>query len=123
MASHVQFPAIFKPRSGAGSHFVRRVDSEEELYATVKWTLQTLKDSRLKAYEWCTHEPTFMVEEFVTGFEVDVDCIVRDSQVSLSPVACPLQLTDTSAASLCGSSHSMTHYACTPAGALLQHRG
>jgi hypothetical protein len=54
----IVFPAVFKPRKGAGSHFVQRVNSREELQAALLHAMSVLEptdrlDHRQKCvYEW-----------------------------------------------------------------------
>lgn len=79
------FPLILKPACGAGSYYVRKVRSEEDLLSSFT-QLQELslleKKLRLQdlSHGWC-------VEEFFEGAEVDVDGWAMNSEVGWMSVS------------------------------------
>uniref|UniRef100_A0A7S0I1C0 ATP-grasp domain-containing protein n=1 Tax=Hanusia phi TaxID=3032 RepID=A0A7S0I1C0_9CRYP len=85
----ISFPAVFKPKNGAGSQFVQRVNNKEELYQAYFATVSSLQLSS-SSYLWCSptgpEEMSFHVEELIEGQEVDVDCVVFDSKLRYSRV-------------------------------------
>ncbi|EKX49652.1 hypothetical protein GUITHDRAFT_58329, partial [Guillardia theta CCMP2712] len=84
----ITFPAVFKPKDGAGSQFVRRVNSKQELQQAYMLTVSSLQRSP-GSFSWCLQEAqgvSFHVEELIEGQEVDIDCVVSDSKLRYSRV-------------------------------------
>lgn len=74
------YPLVFKPRSLAGSAGVTLVERPEELaaaYATVAGS----------AFHGLVNEPGVLVEEYLSGPELSVDCLVVDGAATAVNVA------------------------------------
>eukprot|EP00294_Goniomonas_avonlea_P006008 CAMPEP_0114561226 /NCGR_PEP_ID=MMETSP0114-20121206/11889_1 /TAXON_ID=31324 /ORGANISM="Goniomonas sp, Strain m" /LENGTH=445 /DNA_ID=CAMNT_0001746843 /DNA_START=126 /DNA_END=1461 /DNA_ORIENTATION=- len=76
------FPCVFKPRCGAGSHFVRQVENMEELRSVYTAAVADLR-GKPALYEWAVgpKEEEFFVEEFLQGNEVDIDVVCQNGEV------------------------------------------
>ncbi|WP_158710965.1 acetyl-CoA carboxylase biotin carboxylase subunit family protein [Streptomyces albus] len=73
----VEFPVIVKPVDMAMSLFVRKCDSRSELEETLT-RMSAFKTSRLTHYAFSAGA---LVEEYVTGPEFSLECVVQDGEV------------------------------------------
>ena len=82
------YPVVVKPSPGAGSMLVSMCRNEEELRAAVPIVFAAL-DRNPDAYLWCTLGTTFqvLIEEYIGGTEVDIDCIVQDGVLKYTLVS------------------------------------
>lgn len=71
LASGLQFPLIVKPADSNSSKGVKRVDSLHELQDAVSNALALSRSGEV------------IVEEFVEGIEIGIDCYVQDKSVSV----------------------------------------
>jgi hypothetical protein len=74
----MRFPVVMKPRRGAGSIMVRRVDSPDDLRTAFLWAQETLPSVSLPRIE--DDHSILLAEEFIDGTEVDVDVVVRNGE-------------------------------------------
>jgi len=87
-----KFPVVLKPISGAGSHFVRRVATLDDLKVIAQ---EYIKEARecgdLGAWGLAQDEnaiqSSFMVEEMIVGQEVDIDLLVQRGKVKFLSVS------------------------------------
>lgn len=68
--SHLKFPVVFKPVSGAGSHFARKISTVEELLRVHKLSQALVQKNPCSSWEWSVDndENFFFVEEFIVRF-------------------------------------------------------
>lgn len=82
----LSLPLVLKPVSGAGSHFVRRITSIDELKGILR---EYTREAEEEAKHWATGAVTesFMVEEMVVGQEVDIDLLVDKGKVKFLSIS------------------------------------
>ena len=84
----LKFPVVVKPSPGAGSMLTKRCDTIDELEACVPGMWLELRDHpaliHLEALGTKVH---LLVEEYVGGQEVDVDCIVENGNVRFCAIS------------------------------------
>eukprot|EP00667_Euglena_gracilis_P010244 EG_transcript_10424 len=87
-AAGLVYPLVVKPSSGAGSGLVRLVRDEAELAECVAASLAALATGRDYRH-WANTgtPPHLLVEEFVAGDEVDIDCVVQDGRLMYAAVS------------------------------------
>ncbi|KNH04383.1 Phosphoribosylamine--glycine ligase [Perkinsela sp. CCAP 1560/4] len=84
-----EFPLIVKPSPGAGSTLVTKCDSVEELKKCIEHSLATLPSEYAFLDKNCPTDgengsflrPSILIEEFIGGDEVDIDCLVHQGEI------------------------------------------
>lgn len=76
--TELTYPLILKPIYGASSAFVVKVENKQELKKAYENVLENIQAFWL-APEWRSHE--MLVEEYVSGDEVDIDILIQEGQV------------------------------------------
>ena len=84
----VELPVILKPACGAGSMLARRCDTLQEVeeFATFMWAnLRSHKDAKhLENLGAALH---IVVEEYIGGQEVDIDCTIDNGRVAFAVIS------------------------------------
>ena len=65
----LKFPLIVKPSDASGSIGITKVDKIEDLKSAVEYALQTSRNGQA------------IVEEFIVGTEIQMDCFISDGQL------------------------------------------
>ena len=76
--SGLRFPLVAKPTFGAGSHFVRRVDDEDEL---ARFASSYARDVAATDDAQVWGDVSLVVEEYLAGDEVDLDVLVQSGDL------------------------------------------
>ncbi len=77
-SKEIGFPCVIKPRCGAGSAFLRKAENLNELKQAFRWIKNSTKD-HYESSEW--DDLNILVEEFLDGYEVDLDLVVQNKKV------------------------------------------
>ncbi|MED7788168.1 2OG-Fe dioxygenase family protein [Francisella sp. 19X1-34] len=94
-ANEIGYPLIFKPPYGAGSSYIKKCDNEEELLKHYYLFTSTYQDSSKSTFYPAEHDIvingkiidyynpniTILLEQYITGSEGTVECIVTDGEV------------------------------------------
>ena len=78
----VTFPVVVKPTHGAGKMFVRRVTNFIELVDIIYNFVVYNMDYMERFYLTASEAAGIFVEEFIPGFEVDIDCLVQNVSIT-----------------------------------------
>ena len=84
----IQFPVVIKPSPGAGSLLAKKCESLAELqeHARKTWDfLSTYAD--VKHFEALGTKVHLLVEEYIGGQEVDVDCVIDNGVVRFASIS------------------------------------
>eukprot|EP00927_Polykrikos_kofoidii_P008825 TRINITY_DN13688_c2_g1_i1.p1 TRINITY_DN13688_c2_g1~~TRINITY_DN13688_c2_g1_i1.p1 ORF type:complete len:476 (-),score=81.58 TRINITY_DN13688_c2_g1_i1:49-1425(-) len=84
LADNWPFPCVIKPVKGSGSWHVQRVDSPEELRCVYSRLVVEMRDG---SFPQDIRDAGFMIEEYITGHEVDVDGWARAGVVEFAVVS------------------------------------
>ncbi|MDO8499132.1 MAG: ATP-grasp domain-containing protein [bacterium] len=82
--SNLKFPLVIKPVYGASSAFVIKVNNKSELSLAVIDIKRFIKHFYL-AKEW--KDWSLMVEEYISGHEVDIDILLQNGKVKYFAIA------------------------------------
>eukprot|EP00760_Papus_ankaliazontas_P030266 PhM_4_TR469/c0_g1_i3/m.59926 len=87
-SNDVTFPAIVKPCPGAGSMLVVRCNNAEEMARGLRAGFDGIKTNS-DVRNWCAVGTTMhlLVEEFIGGQEVDIDCIVQNGEIKYAAIS------------------------------------
>jgi biotin carboxylase len=86
----LRFPVVAKPSAGAGKTLVRKCDNMHELQEHTKLMWDALADEADPANKHTRalgNARHILVEEYIGGQEVDMDCIVQDGQVRFCAIS------------------------------------
>eukprot|EP00754_Rhynchopus_humris_P005151 Rhum_TRINITY_DN12581_c1_g1::Rhum_TRINITY_DN12581_c1_g1_i1::g.52969::m.52969 len=83
----LNFPVVVKPSMGGGGAFVTVVTSFAEMVSAVESLMKRLLNHKDAKY-WTAYSTLhILVEEYIVGEEVDVDCIVQDGVLKYAAIS------------------------------------
>ena len=83
----LSFPVVVKPSMGGGGAFVTVVPSFAEMVSAVESLMKRLLNHKDAKY-WTAYSALhILVEEYIVGEEVDVDCIVQDGVLKYAAIS------------------------------------
>lgn len=94
-ANEIGYPLIFKPPYGAGSSYIKKCDSEEELVKHYYLFTNTYQNSNMSTFYPVEHDivlngeiiehynpnATILLEQYITGSEGTVECVINNGEV------------------------------------------
>ena len=94
-ANEIGYPLIFKPPYGAGSSYIKKCDNEEELVKHYHLFANTYQNSNMSTFYPVEHDivlngktvehynpnTTILLEEYITGSEGTVECVISNGEV------------------------------------------
>jgi biotin carboxylase len=85
----LRFPVVAKPSAGAGKMLVRKCDDMQQLvaHARVMWDKFASPHDAHKHTRVMGAPLHILVEEYIGGHEVDLDCLVEDGQVRFCAIS------------------------------------
>lgn len=84
IVNNLSFPMVIKPVFGSSSAYVIKIENEEELRKSYKYIK---KEMSLSAESALTDGSDIMVEEYIDGYEVDIDIIIQNGRIKFHSIS------------------------------------